>query len=123
MSEDRKAYLIKEDHMGEVQISADVLASIAAIAATDVDGVSSIAGGYTRESLGKSGIKSSSKGVMAEVIDNTVTVNIALTLKFDSAIPKVVPTVQSKVQSTIESMTGLTVANVNVNIIGIEDEQ
>ncbi len=122
MAEIRKAYLIKEDSMGEVQISADVLASIAAIAATDVEGVNSIAGGLTREALGKSGTKSSPKGVMAEVDDNNISVNMALTLDFDSAIPTVVPNVQNKVKTTLESMTGLLVTNVNVNIIGVEDE-
>ena len=122
MAEIRKAYLIKEDSMGEVQISADVLASIAAIAATDVEGVNSIAGGLTREALGKMGTKSSPKGVMAEVDDNNISVNMALTLDFNSAIPTVVPNVQNKVKTTLESMTGLVVTNVNVNIIGVLDE-
>ncbi|MCR5785804.1 MAG: Asp23/Gls24 family envelope stress response protein [Eubacterium sp.] len=122
MAEIRKAYLIKEDSMGEVQISADVLASIAAIAATDVEGVNSIAGGLTREALGKSGIKSSSKGAMAELDNNNISVNMALTLDYDVAIPTVVPNVQNKVKTTLESMTGLVVTNVNVNIIGVEDE-
>lgn len=123
MAEDRKAYMIKDSNLGVVQISDDVIATIAGIAATEIDGVSSMAGNLTNDIIGKLGVKSLSKGVHVEVLENVVSIDLALNLTFGSNIPKIVPNVQEKVKAAVENMTGLEVADVNVKIVGIEEEK
>ncbi len=53
----------EKDKIGEVQIADEVVAIIAGLAATEVDGVDSMAGNITNELVGKLGMKNLSKGV------------------------------------------------------------
>ena len=69
MAEDRKVYSIKEDNLGEVKIADEVVTIIAGLAATEVDGVSSMAGNITNELVSKLGKKNLAKGVKADIID------------------------------------------------------
>ena len=64
--------------------------------------------------------KSLSKGVKVDVLEGIVTVSMKLTLKYGYSIVKVSNKVQEKVKSTIENMTGLTVADVNIRVMGVE---
>ena len=79
-----------------------------------------MAGNATRELISKLGIKSLSKGVSVEVGENVVTVSAALNLKYGYNIKAVSAKVQEKVKVAIENMTGLTVADVNIRVAGIE---
>ena len=63
MAEDRKTFKIKDGHLGEVKIADEVVAIIAGLAATEVEGVSSMAGNITNELVSKLGMKVLSKGV------------------------------------------------------------
>lgn len=74
MAEDRKIFKIKEDNLGEVRIADEVVAIIAGLAATEVEGVSSMAGNITNELVSKLGMKNLSKGVRVEVLDGSVEV-------------------------------------------------
>lgn len=123
MAEDRKAYMIKDDNLGEVRIADEVVAIIAGLAATEVDGVSSMAGNITNELVSKLGMKNLSKGIKVDVQNNIVSVDVALHIKFGFVIPEVSAKVQEKVKSAIENMTGLEVCNVNVRIAGVEMEK
>jgi uncharacterized alkaline shock family protein YloU len=122
MSEDRKAYMIKQDHLGEVRIADEVIAVIAALAATEVDGVYCLGSNISKEVISKSGAKKLSKGVRVKVEDNVISVDLALTLAYGAGIQKVTPDVQEKVKNTVENMTGLTVSDINVRIVGIRVE-
>ena len=53
--------------IGEVQIANEVVASIAGISASEVEGVDSMAGGITNEIAGRLGMKNPAKGVKVEV--------------------------------------------------------
>lgn len=106
--------------IGEVQISSDVVAVIAAIAATEIKGVSSMAGNMTNELIGKFGIKNLSKGVKVVMNESHVWVDIALNVKYGYSIPTTCKQVQDKVKSAIETMTGLEVEEVNVRIAGVQ---
>ena len=111
--EERNTYKIEYNgNLGEVQIADEVVAIIAGIAAMEVDGVSSMAGNATRELISKLGMKTLSKGI--------VTVTLALNLKFGSNIKETTMAVQEKVKAAIENMTGLTVADVNIRVAGVE---
>ncbi|MDY5987724.1 Asp23/Gls24 family envelope stress response protein [Sporofaciens sp. SGI.106] len=119
--EERNTYTIKEDeNLGEVKIADEVVAIIAGLAATEVDGVSSMSGNTTREIIGKLGMKTLSKGVKVDVLEGVVTVSLKLNLKYGYSIVDVSNKVQEKVKSAIENMTGLTVADVNIRIAGVD---
>ncbi|MFP3154569.1 Asp23/Gls24 family envelope stress response protein [Lachnospiraceae bacterium ZAX-1] len=120
MAEDRKAYMIKDDNLGEVRIADEVVAIIAGLAATEVDGVSSMAGNITNELVSKLGMKNLSKGIKVDVLDGVVNVDVALNIAFGYAIPAVSVKVQERVKSAIENMTGLEVCGVNIRIAGVD---
>ncbi|MCI5596912.1 MAG: Asp23/Gls24 family envelope stress response protein [Lachnospiraceae bacterium] len=119
-TESKNLYKIKEDtQFGEVQIADDVIAIIAALSATEVEGVAGMSGNITNEIISKLGMKNLSKGVKVKVSDNIVSVDLSLELKFGVSLPEVCENVQEKVKSSIELMTGLSVDEVNVRIAGI----
>ena len=120
MADSRKTFKIKEDHLGEVKIADEVVAIIAGLAATEVEGVSSMAGNITNEIVSKLGMKNLSKGIFVEVLDNEVKVDVAINIAFGYSIPEVSKKVQDRVKSAIENMTGLNVAVVNVRIATVD---
>lgn len=120
MADSRKGFKIKEDKLGEVKIADEVVAIIAGLAATEVEGVSSMAGNITNELVSRLGMKNLSKGIRIEVSDNTVKVEVALNIAYGYEIPDVSAKVQEKVQTAIENMTGLEVSSVNVRIVSVD---
>ena len=121
--ENRNSYKIHENNsFGEVQIADEVVATIAGLAATEVDGVAAMAGNITNELVSQLGMKNLAKGVKVEVTPDNVTVDLALSLKYGYSIPKISQVVQEKVKAAIENMTGLSVTEVNVRIAGVSTE-
>lgn len=120
MADNRKVVKIKEDNLGEVHVADEVVAIIAGLAATEVEGVASMAGNITNELVSKLGMKNLSKGVKVEVAEETVSVELALNISYGYSIPEVSEKVQEKVKSAIETMTGLSVAIVNVRIATVD---
>lgn len=119
--DERKNYTIQNDNsLGEVQIADEVVAIIAALAATEVEGVDSMAGNVTNELVSRLGMKNLSKGVKVDVLEGVVTVTLALNLKYNYSIVEVTAKVQEKVKAAIENMTGLEVADVNIRVAGVE---
>ena len=113
-------YTIHENvNIGEVRVADEVVAIIAGLAATEVAGVSSMAGNITNELVSKLGMKNLSKGVKVTVNETSVIVDLALNLDYGTGIPEVSAKVQDKVKTAIETMTGLQVSAVNVRIAGI----
>lgn len=124
MEENRNTHTIHEDgSIGEVQIADDVVAVIAGLAATEVDGVVNMAGNITNELVAKLGMKNLSKGVRIEVSEEGVVVDLALTIRFGHSIKKVSYAVQEKVKSAIETMTGLAVKQINIRVANLAIEQ
>ena len=120
MAESGKTFNIKSDQPGEVKIADEVVAIIAGLATTEVEGVSSMAGNITNEIVSRLGMKSLSKGIQVEVSDNEVMVDVAINIAYGYSIPDVSTKVQEKVKTTIESMTGLEVAKINVRIASVD---
>ena len=121
--DERNTYTIQNDSsMGEVKIADEVVAIIAALAATEVEGVSAMAGNITNELIGKVGVKSLSKGVKVDVLEGVVTVSLALNLKYNYSIMEISTKVQEKVKNAVENMTGLEVADVNIKVAGVDME-
>ena len=82
MADSRKTVQIKSDPVGDVRIADEVVAIIAGLAATEVDGVSSMAGNITNEIVSKLGMKNLSKGIMIEIMDNEVKVDVAINIAY-----------------------------------------
>ena len=121
--EKRGVHMIHEDgQLGEVQIADEVVATIAGLAATEVEGVASMAGNITNELVSKLGMKNLSKGVKVNVSEENVSVDLALNIRYGYEIPVVSKKVQEKVKSAIETMTGLEVSVVNIKIAGVDVE-
>ena len=117
---EREAYTLKSDgNDGIVSIADDVVAMIASIAATEVDGVASMVGNITNELMSRVGVKKLTKGVKVLVVDGKVNVDLAITIDYGYHIPETCQSVQTQVTAAIESMTGLTVDIVNIRIGGI----
>ena len=111
--------LREDDSMGSVKIADDVVAMIAALAATEVDGVSSMNGNLTHEIMNKIGYKNLTRGVKVEVFNKKVRVDLSIIIEYGYNIPGTSQKVQTKVQAAIESMTGLEVTDGNVRIAGV----
>ena len=121
--DERNIYTIQNDAgKGEVKIADEVVAIIAALAATEVEGVASMAGNITNELISRLGMENLSKGVKVDVLEGVVTVSLTLNLKYNYSVVEVSGKVQEKVKNAIENMTGLEVADVNIKVAGVEME-
>ena len=125
MSEENRSThkLYEKEKIGEVQIADEVVAIIAGLAATEVEGVDFMAGNITNELVGKLGMKNLSKGVKVDVTEEHVSADLSLNIRYGYNIPSVSEQVQEKVSTAIENMTGLTVLDVNVKIAGVNMDE
>lgn len=118
--EEKNTYTINtHEKMGEVKIADEVVASIAGVAAMEVDGVASMGGNATKEIVNKLGVRSNSRGVKVDVLEGIVTVSLVLNLKYGYNVKDTTEKVQEKVKASIENMTGLEVADVNIRVVGV----
>ena len=108
------------DKVGVVQIADDVVAMIAALAATEAEGVSCMAGNITNELISRIGVKKLARSVRVAVEDRKVKVALALTVEYRYSIPATCHQVQAKVKAAIENMTGLDCSDVNIRIAGVK---
>ena len=100
---ENKEYMIHQEEDGAIQISEDVVASIASTTASDLMG----------------GKKMSAKGVRVEMDGEAIAVNLFIVVRYGSAIGDVAKKVQQMVRTALEGMTGFRVAAVNVHVGGI----
>ena len=124
MAEKRTTYKIQDlGKVGEVHIADEVVAIIAGLAATEVEGVASMAGNITNELVRKLGMKSLSRGVKVTVLEGVVTVDLSLNIEYGKNVLETSRTVQERVKTSIENMTGLEVADVNIHIASVDMEK
>lgn len=109
-----------EPKLGNISIADGVVASIAGIAAIEVDGVSKLTGNISKELVSKLGKKNLANGVKIEIVDGVVVADISVEIKYGTSIKKVSEEIQVKVKQAIETMTGLAVGIVNVVVSGIK---
>lgn len=118
---DNKAYTINEDStIGTVQIADDVVSVIAGLAATEVDGVASMASNISSDLMSKVGYRSLTKGVKTNIENGKVKIEMAITMQYGYNIPATCSKAQEKIKTTIENMTGLEVTDVNIRIAGVD---
>lgn len=104
---------------GAVRIADDVVAIIAGLAATEVEGVAGMSGGIAGGIAEMLGRKNLSKGVKVEVGETEAAVDIFLIVEFGARIPDVALKVQENVKKAVETMTGLRVVEINVHVQGV----
>ena len=116
---DGKEYVSRPDELGNIHISEEVLAVISAAAAMEVEGVGGLTanlGSDIAELLGK---KNLAKGVRIRMEEDRVVVELSVLMSYGHTIPELCRAVQESVKNAVESMSGLEVAAVNVNVGGV----
>ena len=117
----RNTYVLQDDDKrGNVQITDDVVAVIAGLAATEVKGVAAMAGNITNEIMSKVGRKNLSKGVKIAINGKRVKIALAIMMEFGYNIPGTCSKVQDRVKTAVENMTGLTVTDVDIRITSVD---
>lgn len=118
----RKSLMLKNDEEnGSVQIADDVVAMIASLAASEIQGVEVPAGNITNELMSKVGVNKLTKGVKVDMAEGKVQIHIAITVAYGLNIPATCHKVQKKVKATVENMTGLECTDVNVRIVAVHN--
>lgn len=117
---ENKQYISQMQDNGSVMISEDVVATIVMQAMKDVEGVVSLSakpGADIADIIGK---KNWGKGVRIEIAqDNALTIDCDIQIGYGQSVLTVAQAVQTTVTSQVESMTGVKVSAVNVNVCGI----
>jgi len=104
---------------GTIKIADEVVAIIAGMAAAEVKGVAGMSGGIVGGIAEFVGKKSPSKGVRVEVGEKEAAIDLHVIVEFGVRIPEVAHDIQQNAKKAIESMTGLTVVEINVHIQGV----
>jgi len=120
--QDGTARLPEKENPSDLKIADEVVAIIAGIAATDVPGVAAMAGGVVGGIAERLGVKNLQRGVKVEVGNTETAIDIFIIVDYGVRIPEVAQKVQEEVRQAVESMTGLTVVEVNVHIQGVSFE-
>lgn len=116
MNEEKKALAGEQ---GSIRIADEVVSVIAGLAATEVEGVYGMSGGVVGGIAEVLGRKNLSKGVKVEVGEEEAVIDLYMVIRYGYSIPEVAHQIQEKVKSAVESMTGLKVLKVNVNVQGV----
>jgi len=107
-----------------IQIASDVIAVVAGVAVSEVEGVYSMAGGFaggiTEVLKGK---KNLAKGIKVETEENKAKIDVNIIVEYGARIPDVAFEIQNRVKTAVENMTGLTVEEVNVHVQGVNTEK
>lgn len=120
MSEDRE-YISRTEEKGDIYISEDVLAMIAGAAALEIEGVSGLQGNNLGEQL--LGKKSFTRGVVIVREEDSLVVNISITIQYGYAVPDLARKVQEAVTTSLEATSGLAVLSVNIRVGGVTFEK
>ena len=116
VAQDNKEEMTKEEISGEITISPDIIATLAAITTMKVPGVTSMGGLPAAPLSTLVGRKDINKGVKVELKDKTVNLEISLVVNIDSSLIEVAKEVQKEVKRVIESKTGMKVNKIDISI-------
>ena len=116
---------LNENPDGTVSFATEVVATIAGLAATEVDGVASMsspASGFA-DMFSRKNTRNFTKGVRIDLDGNKVTVDITIVVDYGSPVPDVARNIQENVKKAIETMSGLDVRSVDVHVSAISFER
>ena len=116
---------LNENPNGTVSFATEVVATIAGLAATEVDGVASMISPSSglADMFSRKSNRNLTKGVRIDLEDNRVSVDVTITVDYGSPIPDVARNIQENVKKAIETMSGLDVKSVDVHVTGISFER
>ena len=114
-----KEIVKKDSSLGAIRIADEVVSIIAGLAATEVDGIAGMSGGIAGGIAEMLGRKNFAKGVKVEVGEKEAAVDLFIIVKYGVRIPDIALAVQENVKQAIETMTGLSVVEVNVHVQGV----
>lgn len=109
---------VQED-LGRIQVNDDVIATIASLAAVEVEGIISVTGGSSLADVwGSKGLK---KGISVETdeANNFASIDMEVHVQYGVDVYKAAHQLQRAVKNAVENMTGLRVKAVNVRISNI----
>ncbi|MGI6236615.1 MAG: Asp23/Gls24 family envelope stress response protein [Candidatus Excrementavichristensenella sp.] len=108
---------------GTVTFATDVIATIASLAATEVEGVTNMVGpgGSVLDLLNRRGQSSRNltRGVKVEVVEDRVNIQVSIIIDYGVPIPDIARDIQENIKKAVETMSGLTVETVDVQVHGI----
>ena len=122
MAENRD-YISRPDEMGNIHISEEVLAVIAAAAALEVEGVGSLSANLGSDIAQLLGKKNMAKGIRISMNEDAVVVDLSILIKYGHTILDVAKKVQEAVANAVEATSGLQVECVNVHVGGVTFEK
>ncbi len=108
---------------GQIKIADEVVGIIAGLAATDIEGVAGMSGGFAGGISEMLGRKSLSKGVKVEVGEKEASIDLYIIVEYGAKIPEVAWDIQESVKNAVETMTGLDVMGVNIHVQGVNLEK
>ncbi len=107
----------EKKNLGSIKIANEVVAIIASLAATEIEGVAAMSGGVTGGIVEMLGYK---KGIKVEAGVEECNIDLSVIIDYGSTIPEVAEQIQINVKQAIESMTGLKVVEVNVHVHDVQ---
>lgn len=122
-NESEEITITNSSDTNEIKIADDVVAVIAGVAVSEVPGVAEMAGGFAggiTEVL--SGKKNLAKGIKVEVGEKETKIDVNIIVEYGVRIPDVAFEIQNRVKKAVETMTGLTVVEVNVHVQGVSTD-
>ena len=116
---------INDNPEGTVSFATEVVATIAGLAANEVEGVASMTSSNSAfaDILSRKSSRNYTKGVKVDINDNRVTVDVTIVVEYGSPVPDVARNIQENVKKAIETMSGLDVHNVDVHVQGVSFER
>ena len=116
---ENKEYISREEELGQINISEEVLSAIAGAAAMEVEGVAGLGSGTGADVSAVVNRKALNKSIRLDMDNDEVSVGIAVLVKYGYVVPDVAREVQEAVKSALENTSGLNVVCVNVTVAGV----
>ncbi len=108
------------NELGTVEISEEVLCTIASVAANEVEGVVSLSaslGGNLKDLITK---KYAGKGISVENTENGLIITASIVVRYKCNVQDVAVKVQDAILSAVQDMTNYQVEAVNVNVVNVQ---
>lgn len=115
--------ITEQREYGTIKIADEVVAIVAGLAATEIEGVAGMSGGIAGGIAEILGRKNLTKGVKVEVGEKETAIDLFIIVEYGAKIPDVCWEIQEKVKRAVEIMTGLNVVEVNIHVQGVHLEK
>ena len=116
-------YISCKAENGSINISEDVISTMVRTAITEIDGVAGISNTAGAELAELIGIKTVSKGIKVQIVDDTIKLDAVILVRYGCNIVNVAKEVQNSVTEAVQAITGIDKAEVNVHVSGVAFEK